>query len=187
MTVAGRSNCVSASPSGAARSVPSPLREVDDGTDPAAAGGDLEDVLCGAELADASHDLDAEGDGAVLVLEPLAELPQLLDDGVDRRLARAAEQKARVEDDDLGAARLRDAGGVVEHPDGHVQLLAALRVAHETRDGGVDGEHDVGVASELAEALGPGVVHPELPLEVDLTGREAPLLQELDRLFRGVA
>ena len=31
-----------------------------------------------------------------------------------------------MEDDDLGAGGDRDAGRVVEHPDGHVRLLVAL-------------------------------------------------------------
>ena len=43
------------------------------------------------------------------------------------------------------------------------------------------GEDDPGVAGELAEALGPRVVHPEPALEVDLAGRVAALEQELDR------
>ena len=37
-----------------------------------------------------------------------------------------------------------------------------------------------GLPGELAEALGPGVVHPEPALEVDLAGRVAALEQELD-------
>ncbi len=44
----------------------------------------------------------------------------------------------------------------------------------------VDGERDVGLARELAEALGPRIVHPEPALEVDLAGRVAALQQELD-------
>ena len=93
----------------------------------------------------------AERHGAVLLLEPLAQLAELLDDRVDRLLARPAEQEAGVEDDDLGAGRLRDAGRVVEHPDRHVQLLAALGVAHEAGDRRVHRERDVALARELAE------------------------------------
>ena len=82
------------------------------------------------------------GNRAILLLEPLAQLAELLDDGVDRVLALAAEQEAGVEDDRLGPRGPRDAGRVVEHPDGHVQLLAALGVAHEAGDRRVDGEDD---------------------------------------------
>ena len=51
-----------------------------------------------------------------------------------------------MEDDELGAARDRDAGRVVEHPDRHPLLLAALDVPHEAGDRRVDGERDAGVA-----------------------------------------
>jgi len=110
------------------------VREVENGADPAGAGRDGEDVLGRAELPDAAHDLDAEGDRTVLLLQPRAQLPELLDDRVDCRVALAAEQEAGVEDDELGAGCLGDAGGVVEHADGHVQLLAPFRVAHEAGD-----------------------------------------------------
>ena len=113
-----------------------------------------------------------------------AQVGELLADRVQRLLARAAEQEAGVEDDDLRAGRLRDAGRVVEHADGHVQLLAALRVAHEAGDRRVDGEDDAGIAGELAEALRPRVVHPEFSFEVDLAGGEAALLEQLDSLLR---
>ena len=66
---------------------------------------DLADVVDRSELAHAAHHLDAERHGAILALEPLAQLAELLDDRVDRVLARAAEQEARVEDDDLRARR----------------------------------------------------------------------------------
>ncbi len=48
---------------------------------------DLEHVVQRAEVADATHHLDAEGNGAILSLQPLAQLPELLDDGVERVLA----------------------------------------------------------------------------------------------------
>ena len=104
-----------------------------------------------AELAHAAHHLDPERHGAILPAEPLAQLAELLADRVDRLLARAAEQEARMEDDELGAGGLRDAGRVVEHADRHVQLLAALGVAHEAGDRRVHREHDVVLARELAE------------------------------------
>ena len=78
--------------------------------------------------------------------------PSCSHDRVDRLLARAAEQEARVEDDDLGARRLGDPGRVVEHPDRHVQLLAALGVAHEPGDRRVHREDDAVLARQLAEA-----------------------------------
>ena len=78
-----------------------------------------------------------------------------------------------MEDDHLGARGLRDPGRVVEHPDRHVQLLAALGVAHEAGDRRVHREHDVVLARELAEPRGEVVVHPEAALEVDLARRVA--------------
>ena len=111
------------------------VREVDHRPDPAGARGDREHVVGGAELPHAAHHLDAERDEAVLRLEPLAQLAELRDDVVERRLALAAEQEARMEDDHLGAAGHRDARRVVEHPDRHPVLLVALDVAEEAASG----------------------------------------------------
>jgi len=74
------------------------VRKVEDGTDPAGTPRDLDHVVEAADLAHAAHHLDAERNRAVLALQPLAQLAELLDDRVDRLLARAFEQKARVED-----------------------------------------------------------------------------------------
>ena len=162
------------------------VREIDDRPDPAAgAGRDREHVLGGAELAHPAHDLDAEGHGAVLALQPLSELPQLLHDRVDRLCALAAEKEAGVEDDELRAGRLRDPGRVVEHADRHPLLLVPLDVPHEAGDRRVDREHDPGVSCQLSEALGPRVVHPELSLEIELVGGVAALEQKLDRRLGG--
>jgi len=163
------------------------VRKVEHGADPATARGDREHVLCRAELPHASHDLDAERDRAILLLQPLAELAELLDDRVDRHVTLATEQEPWMKDDDLGAARLRDARGVVEHADGHVELLAPLGVSHEAGDRSMDGQDDPGVAREFAESLRPRVVHPELALEVDLAGGVVLLLQELDGFLGAVA
>ena len=127
------------------------VREVDHGPHPAEPSRDLDDVVERAELADAAHHLDPERHRAILALEPLAQLAELLADRVDRVLARAPEQEAGVEDDDLGAGGLRDPGRVVEHADRHVQLLAALGVAHEAGDRRVHREHDAVLPRELAE------------------------------------
>jgi hypothetical protein len=51
----------------------------------------------------------------------------------------------------------------------------------------VDGENDVNGASELAEALGPRVVHPKLPFEVDLASGVAAILEEGNRFLRTLA
>ena len=118
------------------------VREVEDGADPAEPRGDEEHVVERADLADASHHLDAERNGASLRLEPRAQLAELLADGLERLLARAAEEEAGMEDDHLRAARGRDPGRVVEHPDRHVELLAALRVSHEAGERRVHGEDD---------------------------------------------
>jgi len=72
---------------------------------------------------------------------------------------------------------------MVEHPHGHIELFATFGMAHEACDRGVHGKDDAGIARELAELLGPRIVHPELPLEVDLAGRVAPFLEERDRLL----
>ena len=90
-------------------------------------------------------------------------------------------RKPGMEDDDLGAGGLGDPGRVVEHPDRHVQLLAALGVAHEAGDRRVHRERDVVLPRELAEALGELVVHPEPSLEVDLARREPAREQRFDR------
>jgi len=158
--------------------------EIDDGADPAGASGDREHVFRRPELADAAHDLDPERHRAVFALEPLSELAELLDDRVDRVRPLAAEQEAGVEDDELGAGRFRDPGRVVEHPDGHALLLVALDVTHEARNRCVDGEHESRLARKLTEAFRPRVVHPELPLEVDLAGGVAALLEQFDRCLR---
>jgi len=150
--------------------------EVEDGPDPAGTSRDLDHVLEAADLAHPAHHLDAEGNRAVLALQPLTQLAELLADRVDRLLARPFEQETRMAEHELRAGRLGDPCRVVEHPGRHVQLLAALRVAHEARDRRVHRQDDLRLARELAELRGPVVVHPELALEVDLAGVEAELL-----------
>ena len=110
------------------------------------------------------------GTARSFALEPLAELGELVDDRVERVLAargRAGSPGGRRR---LGAAGRGDPGGVVEHPDRHPVLLVALDMAHEACDRRVDGEAMSALARELAEPLGPWVVHPEAALEVDLAG-----------------
>ena len=150
------------------------------------ASGDREHVFRRPELADAARDLDPERHRAVFALEPLPELAELLDDGVDRVLPLAAEQEAGMKDDELGAGRFRDPGRMVEHPDGHALLLIPLDVTHEARNRCVDGEHDSRLARKLTEAFRPRVVHPELALEVDLAGGVAALLEQLGRGLRAL-
>ena len=134
-----------------------------------------------AEVAHAAHHLHSERNGAILLLQSLAELAQLLDHGVEGVLARALEQEAGMEDHHFGVACLRDSRRVVEHADGHVELLAALGVAHEARQRCVHRQREVVLAGELAEPRGEVVVHPEARLEVDLTGGVAALEEQLDR------
>src|SRR5207248_2536961 len=119
----------------------------------------LEHVVCSPELPDATHYLDPERNGPALLLQPPAEPAELLDDRLDRVRACSSEQESWVEDDELGAARLRDAGRVVEHPDRHIELLPAVRVPHEPGDRRVNGENDPGVTGKLAEPRGPRIVH----------------------------
>ena len=156
------------------------VREVEHRPDPGELGGDREHVLGAAEVADASHHLDAERHGAALAFESLAQLAELLDDRGQRLLACPAEQEAGVEDDRRGAAGRGDARRVVEHPDRHPVLLVALDLAEEAGERGVHRERDAGLSRELSEALGPGVLHPEAALEVDLAGAVAALQEELD-------
>src|SRR4029077_10342703 len=144
-------------------------------------------VLERADLAHASHHLDAERHRPILLLQSLAQLAELLDDGRERVLARASEQEAGMEDDELGAARGCDAGGMVEHAGRHVELLAALGVAHEAGERRGDGERDPGVPREPAERRGEAVVHPELLLEVDLAGGESAHEPRLDRRLGALA
>jgi hypothetical protein len=155
-----------------------------DWADPARACRDREDVVRGPKLAYAAHDLDSERNGAVLLLQPLAQLAELFDHRVDRGVALTAEQETGVEDDDLRTGSLCDAGGMVEHPDSHVELLATLGMPHEACDRCVDGEDDARVARQFAELLGPRIVHPELALEVDLAGGVATFLEQCDGLLR---
>src|SRR5262249_48309018 len=139
-----------------------------------------EDVLRRAEVPDAAHDLDAERRVAALCLEPLAQLAQLLDDRANRLLVLAAQQEAGMEDDDLGADGLRHSRGVIQHPDRHAVLLAAVEVPEEGRDGRVDGGPDLAVRGQPADLGRPVPVHPETALEVDLTGRIAASNQQVD-------
>ena len=102
------------------------VREVEHGSHPADAPRDLDHVVDRSEIAHAPHDLDAEGHGTALALQPLAERPELLDDRVDRVLSGSPEQEAGVEDDDLRAARSRDAGAPVERADGRGELAPVV-------------------------------------------------------------
>jgi hypothetical protein len=161
--------------------------EVEHGADPAGAAGDLDHIVEAPDLAHAAHHLDAERHRAVLPFEALSQLRELPDDRVESGGSLAAEQEAGVEDHELGAARLRDSGGVVEHPDRHALLLVALDVAHEAGDRRVHREDDLPFACKLAEPLGPRVVHPEAAFEVDLAGVKAALLQQRDGGLRALA
>ena len=144
------------------------VREVEDGADEVDRAGDRDDVVDRPEVADAAHHLDAERDEPVLRLEPLAEVAELVDDVGDRVVALAAEEEAGMEDDQLRAARLREPGGVVEHPERHLELLAAVGVAHERRERRVDGERDVGRGGGFAEERRGVVVEPEAAGEAEL-------------------
>jgi len=157
--------------------------EVDHRPHPRQLRRDREDVLRGAELADAAHHLDPERHHPALAFQPLAQLAELLDDRGQRVLARAAEQEAGVHDDELRVGRDGDAGRVVQHPDRHAVLLVVLDVAEEPGQRGVHGEHDLRVARQLAEPLRPRVVHPEPTLEIDLARAVAALEQQLDGLL----
>ena len=144
------------------------VREVEDGPDEVDRAGDRDDVVDRPEVADAPHHLDAERDEPVLRLEPFAEVAELVDDVGDRVLALAAEEEAGVEDDQLRAARLREPGGVVEHPERHLELLAAVGMTHERRERRVNRERDVGGGRGFAEERRGVVVEPEAAGEAEL-------------------
>ena len=135
------------------------------------------------EVAHAAHHLDAERDEPVLRLEPLAEVAELVDDVRDRLLPLAAEQEAGMEDDQLRAARLREPGGVVEHPERHLELLAAVGVAHERRERRVDGERDVGRGGGFAEQRRGVVVEPEAAGEAELARAVARCRERGERVL----
>ena len=137
-----------------------------------------DDVVQGAEIAHPAHHLDAERDRPALALESLPKRPELVDDRRDRLLVCATEEEAGVEDDDLGAAGGGDPRAPVERADRGRELAAAcLEVPHEPEQRCVDRERDVVLARLLPELLGPGVIHPESALEVDLAGVVAALEQ----------
>ena len=103
------------------------VSEVEHGAHPAEPARDLEHVVeRSRNRGPGPSPRSPNGTARTFGLEPLAQIPELFGDGVDRDLARAAEQEAGVEDDELGARGHRDPGGVVEHPDRHVELLAAV-------------------------------------------------------------
>ena len=91
-----------------------------------------------------------------------------------------------MEDDELRAARLRDAGGVVEHAHGAPVLRLPLDVPEEGGERRVDREHDVAVGCALAEMRGERLVHPEAALEIELAGVVAPREEKLHRRLRRV-
>ena len=138
------------------------MREVEHRLDEVDTRRDLAHVVDRTEVAHASHHLDAERDEPLLLLEPRAQLTQLLDDRVDRVLARPVEQETGMEHNDLGARGLCDAGRMVEHPECHVQLLPALGVPHEACDRRVERKRDPVGRGELAELGRRVVVVPEL-------------------------
>jgi hypothetical protein len=160
--------------------------EVDHRPHPRDARRDRDHVLEAAQLAHTTHHLDAERDVAPLRREPLPQLAELVDDRGDRGIALPAEQEARMEDDRRGAARAREPGRVIEHPDGHPQLLAALGVADEGRDRRVDRQRDAGVGGDRAQAGRVVPVHPEAALEVDLARAVAALQEQLDGVLRSL-
>ncbi len=163
------------------------VREVDHGPHPGQTGGDREDVLGCAELADASHHLDPEGHRAPLPLEPRTELGQVAADSVDRGRVIAAEQEPGVHDHELGAAGGGEPGRVVEHADGAAELRAAVRVPGEGGERRVDRERDVARPRALAEGLREVTLHPEPGPEVELAGAVAGLHEQAHGLLGRVA
>ena len=159
------------------------VREVEHRPDEVHLRCDRETVVDRAQLVDAPHHLDAERDEPVFRLEPLAQVAELPDDVGDRAFPLAAEEEARVEDDESRARGLRETGGVVEHPECHLELLLACDVPEEGGEGRVHGERDVGGAQGLAEHGRSVVVEPEAAGEPDLAGAIAAGLEGLRALL----
>ena len=156
--------------------------EVEHGPDEVDLRRDREHVVDRAEVAHASHHLDAERDEAPFPLQPLAEVAELVDDVGDRLLPLAAEQEARMEDDEPCATGLGEARGVVEHPERHLELLAAVDVAHERGERGVHRERDVRGVRGGAEQRRLLVVEPEPADEAEFAGVVAGVGELDDRV-----
>src|SRR2546423_1686851 len=94
------------------------VREVDHWPDPRETRREPEYILRSPQLAHAPHDLGAEIDGAILRLQALPQVRQVVRDTFHCSLAGPAEQVAGMDDDEVRAAGDGYSGGVVEHPKG---------------------------------------------------------------------
>src|SRR6476620_8311579 len=157
--------------------------EVEHRPDEVDRGRDREHVVHRPQVAHPAHHFDAEGDEATLRLQPLAKIAELVDDVRNRLLPLAAEQEARMEDDEPCAAGLGEARGVVEHPERHLELLASVRMAHECRERSVHGEDDVRGGGCRAEERRSLVVEPEAADEADLAGPVTLCPERRERLL----
>ena len=126
------------------------VREVENRPDEVDLRRDREHVVDRAEVAHPAHHLDAERNESVFRFEPLAQVAELVDDVGDRLLSLPPEQEAGMEDDQPRAAGLGQPGGVVEHAERHLELLAAVGMAHEGGERRVHGE-----ATSAAAAASP--------------------------------
>src|SRR4051812_12594576 len=164
--------------------------EIENGAHPVEAPGEPEDVLGSTELAYATHDLHPERDRTSLRLEPLAQRCEVLGDRFQRCLPLAPQQIAGMHDHELGADRGGNACRVVDHAERALALLLVLlEMPEDGGDGRVDGESDLVLLRELAEARRPFPfgLHPETALEIDLTRRVAALQKQLYRGLRALA
>ena len=143
-----------------------------------------EHVVERPEVAHAAHHLDAERDEAVLRLEPLAQVAELVDDVGDGPRPLASEQEPGMEDDELRTDGLGEARRVVEHPQRHLELLAAVGMAHEGSERGMHRERDVRADGSFPEQRGRLVVEPEAAHEPDLAGPVAVGHERRERLLK---
>jgi hypothetical protein len=90
-----------------------------------------------------------------------------------------------MDDDQLRAGGLRETGGVVEHAERHVELLAAVGVAHERGQRRMDGQRDVGAVERFGELWRCVVVEPEAAREADLDGAVPRRGEQRRRLLEG--
>ena len=148
---------------------------------------DREHVLERAEVAHAAHHLDAERHRAVLRLEPLAQLAELLDDGGERLLARRGRAGSRG---GRRPARRRQRCAMPAEwssiPSAMLNFLSRSAWPMKPASGACTESAMSGSRASSPSRSAHVVVHPEAALEVDLAGGVAALDEERDGRLRAL-